>query len=144
MKPEKTNFDSVYKRHASINGIPPSLIKAIAFVESSENPNAINKADPSYGLMQVLCTGKGAVCENRFIIPGWPVTRDALLDPELNVSFGAQILGWNVSQYGLLKGIAVYNNWSARTASRDGPFPNQDYVDKVIAAKTEIEKNKLI
>lgn len=144
MKPVKSNFDPIYRRHATPNGLMPSLLKAIAFVESSENPMAVNKSDPSYGLMQILCTGKGAMCENRFILPGWPVTRDSLLDPELNVSLGAQILGWNVSQYGLLKGIAVYNNWSARSAPREGPFPNQSYVDKVMAAKRDIEEGKLV
>lgn len=144
VKITRTNWNSIYKRHAALNALPASLIKAIAFVESSENPTALNKADPSYGLMQILCTGNGPVCSNRFNITGWPVTRELLYDPEVNVSLGAQILSWNVSQYGLKKGIAVYNSWSSRTEPPDGPFPNQDYVDRVLAAKEKIENEKLI
>ena len=43
------------------------------------------------------------------------------------------LLAWNISTFGLLRGIAVYNAWDQRSAPAAGPFKNQAYVDKVRA-----------
>ncbi len=131
-----SGFDSIYQRHGVALGVDWRLIKAHAQVESAENPAAINKADnESIGLMQILCRpdGKGG-CSNRLNVSGWrETTRAKLLESDWNVFIGAQILAWNIGQYGTLKGIAVYNAWDQRNAPKAGPFKNQVYVDKVRA-----------
>ena len=130
----------LYQRHGEYSGLDPDLLHAVAVVESNENPNAVNSTDPSIGLMQVLCVpdGKGS-CKNRLNVQGWPPSsKDQLFDPDYNLHIASQILAWNINTYGLEKGIAVYNSWSAHTAPSEGPFPNQSYVNKVIAKWNEI------
>jgi soluble lytic murein transglycosylase-like protein len=129
-------FDEIYRKHAAEFGVDWRLLKAIAQVESSENPLAVNAADrESLGLMQILCQpdGQGG-CRNRLNVTGWRhTTRERLLDADWNVYIGAQVLAWNIEKYGLPRGIAVYNAWDQRSAPIDGPFRNQGYVDRVIA-----------
>lgn len=128
-------FDDFYKATASWQGLDWRLVKAIAIVESNERPNAVHTASQSIGLMQVLCRddGRGG-CANRLNnIIGWPVAnRGVLLNPNYNIIIGTQILAWNIRTYGQRKGIAAYNQWSARKTPRGVPFPNQQYVDKVL------------
>lgn len=125
-------LDTIYKEQGERFNVDWRLLKALSIVESSERPQVKNPADPSYGLMQVLCVPDGnGGCSNKFNIEGWPpVNAEALYDAEYNVSLGAQIIKWNIDTFGLVKGIAVYNNWSARNEQQ--PFSNQSYVDKVL------------
>lgn len=128
------DYDALFQAHGEAQGVDWRLLKAIAQVESSMNPAAEHPLGLSSGLMQVMCAPAHAHrCTNRFDIEGWPVTRAQLHDPEINVHLASQILAWNLRTYGLLQGIAVYNSRSARRASPGGPFPNQPYVDKVLA-----------
>lgn len=127
------NFDPLYKKWGQAYGVDWRLLKAIAKAESSENPIAKNPADPSYGLMQILYPQKLPAVEN------WPPESvEALYDPDYNVSVGAQIIGWNVTTYGLKRGIAVYNRWDSRLDPENGPFGNQAYVDRVWAYYVEL------
>lgn len=109
-------------------------------VESSENPRAVNPADPSYGLMQILCPADSmdSRCRNRLpAIPDFAsaTPRRLLDDVDFNLSIAAQLLAWNISRYGREGGIAVYNCWDSRLDLSAGREPrNQDYVDKVLAA----------
>jgi len=133
---EFSTLDELYQFMGRKHAVDWRLLKAIAIVESSENPNAINPSDPSYGLMQVLCTGieegGNRTCTNKLNLPDWPPTVDQLMDVETNLDFGAGILAWNIQTYGMLKGIAVYNRWASRLDPNQGPFGNQGYVDKVL------------
>ena len=129
----ETDLDSLYEKYAARQGLDPMLLKAIARVESNENPKARNPADPSIGLMQVLCIpdGRGG-CSNKLNVLDWPPESEGkLFDPDYNLHIASQILSWNTLTFGTLKGIAVYNSWGARNDPPDGPFRNQDYVDKV-------------
>jgi len=130
----KMTLDEIYKNAGDQYGVDWKLIKAHAIIESSERPGVKNSADPSYGLMQILCLPDGnGGCRNKFNIKGWPPkTSEELFDPVYNVDLGAQIIRWNQDTYGLKQGIAVYNNWGARNDSYDGPYRNQAYVDKVL------------
>lgn len=133
----KSDFRALYKKWGERFNVEPTLLNAIAIVESSENPNAVNPADPSIGLMQILCDAdcETCSCKNRFNIQDWPLaTPERLKEPDFNIKMGAQILSWNIRKYGLPKGIAVYNAFSARFDPDNGPFRNQSYVDKVIKA----------
>lgn len=131
----ESTLDELYVKHGQQNGLDPMLLKAVAMVESSENPKAKNPLDPSYGLMQILCVsdGKGG-CKNRFNILDWPPdSQQSLYDPDISLHYGAQILAWNIKTYGFKRGIAVYNRWESRLDPENGPFGNQRYVDKVIS-----------
>lgn len=129
------SLDDLYAHYGQLQGLDPLLLKAIAQVESNENPDAKNPNDPSYGLMQLLCKpdGQGS-CSNRLNVLAWPPHSMAdLYDPDYSLKIASQILSWNIDRYGFLRGIACYNAWSAHTAPENGPFPNQGYVDKVLS-----------
>lgn len=127
-------FDALYREAGAAYGVDWLLVKAVAIVESGENPRAENRRDPSVGLMQLHCADDAqGHCTNRFDIEGWAgITRERLLDPRTNVRLGAQILAWNLRTFGLERGIAVYNSWAARRAPSGRPLPNQSYVSKVL------------
>lgn len=132
-------YDSIFQRHGTRFNVDWRLLKAIAMKESSLNPAAINRSDPSIGMMQILCTGYSSskTCQNRFNIQSWPPQKsDDLFNADTNVFYGAQILSSNIKAYGLRKGIAVYNNWSARL--QEEPFSNQGYLDTVIKIYEEL------
>lgn len=81
-------------------GIEIPLIKAIISVESAWNPNAVNPADPSYGLMQL----------NVAFFHG--SSGEPILDPAANIETGTQYLATLMSQYGsqgLSAVISAYN-----------------------------------
>lgn len=131
---QETTLDRLYKKYAARNGLQWELVKAVAIVESNENPNAVNTTDPSYGLMQVYCVSDAnGRPTNKFNINGWPVRQCSdLLSPETNLHLACQILKWNIQTYGFKRGIAVYNRWASRHDPENGPFGNQSYVDKVL------------
>lgn len=131
-------IDALYQKHGKEKGIDPMLLKAIAIVESSENPNAVNPEDPSYGLMQIYYV-KGKTQLNVDDFP--PDTYTKLYDPDYNIHIGSQILKWNISTYGLKKGVAVYNCWQSRFDPADGPYKNQSYVDKVSSEYSKLGGN---
>lgn len=137
-------LDQIFQKYGLRYGVDPLLLKAIAMQESSLNPEAVRNNPPhdiSVGLMQVLCIpGANGICMNRFNVEGWDgTTFDMLKDPDKNVQIAAQILAWNLEKFGSPRGIAVYNNWSARTAPVDGPFPNQHYVDRVTSFYADLQ-----
>lgn len=129
-------------KYGDMYGVDPALLRAIIRAESNGDANAIRNNPPrdvSVGLMQILCIPDAqGFCTNNFNVEGWSgMTFDALRDPETNIAIGAQILSWNIKQYGMPRAIAVYNNWSARKSPQSGPFPNQSYVNKVLAFYAE-------
>ena len=141
----KNDYDDLFKKHGTKYGVDPLLLKAIARMESSLNPEAVNNADRySVGLMQILYRPSVAGDlksrpSNRFDIDGWTeATFDKLKEPDFNIKLGAQILAWNLRTFGYPRGIAVYNAWDQRKAPKDGPFKNQAYVDKVVGYYKEL------
>ncbi len=131
-------FDHVFRAEAAKNRLDWVLLKAIAWVESRFNPLAENPADPSFGLMQLLCVpdGQGS-CKNRLpAVRIWPPdSRDDLFNVQYNVAVAAQILAANLTNKGgdIEWAIAAYNSFRAFREGRDvnGQFHNQGYVDKV-------------
>lgn len=135
--PAAPNLDDLFVKYGDMYGVDAALLKAISRAESNGNPNAIRNNPPndvSVGLMQILCIpDANGFCTNNFNVEGWQgMTFDALKDPETNIAIGAQILAWNIEQFGMPRAIAVYNNWSARKSPQAGPFPNQAYVNRVL------------
>jgi soluble lytic murein transglycosylase-like protein len=143
--PESKSLDALFAKHGARYGVDPLLLKAVAMVESSLRPDAVNEADRySVGLMQILYRPSVAGDltsrpTNRFDIEGWSeATFAKLKEPDFNIKLGAQILAWNLRQFGYPRGIAVYNAWDQRNAPPLGPFKNQSYVDRVIANYAEL------
>ena len=129
------DYDVLFQKHGEQNGVDWRLLKAIATVESHLNPRAENPDGLSAGIMQIHCAPAYSIrCRNRLDLPTWPpATRAQLYYPDYNISIGAQILAWNIAHLGQARGIAAYNQWSARKTRRGDPFPNQYYVDKVLS-----------
>lgn len=68
---------------ASHWGLDVTVLTALAFVESSCNPRAVNRSSGSVGLLQIL-VGGGA--------NPWAFTAAELLNPWLNADLGARYL----------------------------------------------------
>jgi len=133
-RPPTYDLDVLYRKHGALQGVEWQLLKAIARVESAEDPSAKNPLDPSVGLMQVLCVPDGSGgCSNKLNVLDWPPgSEEDLYDADYSLHIASQILSWNQRTYGWLKGVAVYNSWSARYDAEGGPFRNQVYVDRVM------------
>jgi len=137
-------FASTFKRWANVYDLDWRLLAAHAQVESNYNPDAVNKLDnESIGLMQILCVPDGnGGCKNPLNITGWStMTREKLFDVDENVRIASAILSENIQRKGWPRGSAMYNAYSARLASKDGPFPNQSYVDKIVKAYDAIKRD---
>ncbi len=86
-------FDALISAAASRYQVPASWIRAVIATESSWDPDAINPADPSYGLMQITApTARGLGFTGR--IPA------DLMDPETNIEVGTQLLAELRGRYG--------------------------------------------
>ncbi len=116
---------------ALVGGDPSriALVKGHIATESQWNPGAINTADPSYGLMQILAGPRG---------PYPTVAPQDLLDPSTNITLGTNFLKELIARYGLPGAIAAYNAGSPRVNSA-GQYVNsqgstrvQAYVDSVL------------
>lgn len=106
-----------------------ALVKGHIATESAWDPSAVNPADPSYGLMQILQGPSG---------PYPATTAQELLDPETNIRLGTQYILDNIRRFGLPDAIAAYNAGTPRKNSA-GQFVNsrgdtgvQAYVDSVL------------
>lgn len=134
-------FDAIFQQHGATYDVDWRLLKATCEVESHLNPRAEHPGGLSAGLCQIHCAPAHAVtCHNSLDTIGWPpASREQLYDPDYNVSQAAQILGWNLRTFGLQRGVAVYNQWSARRTPKGKPFPNQFYVDRVLRRYRELQ-----
>lgn len=138
-------YESIFRDAASKEGIDWHLLAAHAYVESSYKPLARkveHHLDGTYlgesaGLMQILRpleVNKGALrAYNSGNLPNWEGIDDQnLFDPEVSIRRGAELIRYNIEVFGMPRAIAVYNSFAATRSHTEGPFPNQDYVDKVL------------
>lgn len=101
-------------------GIDPVLLRAIAKVESNENPKAINHnaSSTDYGLMQI----------NSSWLPklkAFGIEKEHLWDPCISAHIGAWILSHNVQTHGRSwKAIGAYN---ARSSHKQMVYANKVY-----------------
>lgn len=108
-------FAFCFENAGGYYGVNPHLLKAIATVESSLNPSAINKNENSLGLMQIHPQWFSRLSE-------FDITPDLLLsDPCVNVNAGAWILAWNFKTHG--------KNWNSVGAYNAG-FSKKRHVQK--------------
>ena len=124
--PDIKTYDNIFEKYRT-ELVPANLLKAVAIVESSLDHKAVNRNDPSFGLMQILYTGS-----NKLYVDGWDdVSIEKLMKPDFNVHIGSQILNWNIAKYGRKRGIICYNNWSAREGLI--PYKSMKYYVKVLS-----------
>ncbi len=119
-------YDVFFEKAGADFGIEPSLLKRIATIESSLNPHAINQnknGTVDIGLMQI-----NSMHLKRLAKVG--VTRQSLLDPEVNVYVAALLLSSHIRKRGYnLEAIGCYhsanpvfkNQWLRRLAMANVP-----------------------
>lgn len=121
-----TSYDPIFEKAGRDFGIESSLLKRIAMIESSLNPSAINQnknGTVDIGLMQI-----NSMHLKRLSKVG--VTRQSLLDPEVNVYVAALLLSSHIRKRGYnLEAIGCYhsanpvfkNQWLRRLAIANVP-----------------------
>ena len=85
-------FEEVIAGAAARYDVPQSWIRAVIDVESAWDPDAVNPADPAFGLMQLIePTARGL---------GFTGSLEELMIPEINIDLGSRLLGQLRESYG--------------------------------------------
>jgi hypothetical protein len=74
--------DALIAKHASVNGVPESLVRRVIHIESRGNPRVVSKGN--YGLMQIRLGTARAM--------GYSGTAQGLLDPDTNMTYAVKYL----------------------------------------------------
>lgn len=115
VKIEEVQEVSIYERYGKQYGISPKLLKAIAKVESGEQPSMVGDDGESVGLFQIQ--------------PKWHAQRlkegESLLDPKVNVRVGCEILSEIMAKYGTLDEVLTVYNAGHDTGDRS--YANRVY-----------------
>jgi len=85
-------FPDIVLKHCRANNVPEALQWAIMREESSFAPRAESFAN-ALGLTQMMMKTAGRFAK-------WPVTREALFDPDKNVEIGSKFLAFLLDHYG--------------------------------------------
>lgn len=130
---------SLFAAASAAYHLPPGLLNAICWVESSNNPHAVNAGDrnaPSVGLCQVqLPTAR---------FTGYRGPASNLLNPRINLAVAAAYLHYQLKRYhgDYVATIAAYNAGTYRI-NRETSLPqNKQYVLKVLRAWKRIQKDE--
>lgn len=107
--------------------IPPGLLSALCYVESTHNPAAIHHDDgnsDSLGVCQIKLETAKAL--------GFKGSKTELMKPEVNVKYAAKYLRKQLNRYGgdTPRAVAAYNTGTYRPGSKTFAR-NQSYVDRV-------------
>lgn len=117
--------------------VPEELLRAIAQVESSNKPGAVNRntnGSADYGLMQINSSWLTALAK-------WNITKDVLLmDACLNIKVGAWILANNIQRMGYnWDAIGAYNAGCRATNKTVCATKRNTYSNKVYRALMSID-----
>lgn len=117
-----TRYDAVFQAASSQYGVPLTLLKAVAQVESSFNPDATSRCG-AMGIMQLMPrTAKGLGVTDAY-------------DPVQNIMGGAKYLRQMLNKYDGDVGLALAAyNAGPGTVDKHGGIPSfaQGYVNKVL------------
>lgn len=145
--PNENTFNKNFLPVAVEIGVPVSVLKGVAAMESAFNPKAYRAEpqinDASYGLMQILHKTAAGV--------GYTGAPDGLFDPATNIKYGGVYLAGLLKKYpDLSAAVASYNMGRPRKASETTDiikkiypatdaeratwvYANQPYVDRVMS-----------
>jgi len=133
----KTEIILLTKKWGLIYGIDSLIIEAVIQVESNYNPKAVNPADPSYGLMQILHRENGwSTAEallkqlGKSIPENLEEMKEYLFNPNNNIELGGFYIKTILNKYGF-DNIDIYN--IGETSYSRG-YRNIDYKNKVHSA----------
>jgi len=101
--PDKQQIGTMLDDAAKKYGIPPDILKGIAWQESKWNPKAVGDGGQSHGMMQIYKTAH----------PDYDIARGQR-DPSYNIEYGAKFLS------GLHKKTG---NWNTAVARYNGAGP---------------------
>lgn len=118
---------------SQVFGLPPGLLSALCFTESSHRLKVVNVNDggaDSIGVCQIKVNTARTV--------GFTGTPKDLIDPARNIKYAAKYLKKQLDRYDgdIRKGIAAYNSGTFRADSNGLPM-NKKYVKKVMYYWTE-------
>lgn len=110
--------------------LPPGLLSALCFVESSHKVNAIHKFDGTSHSMGV-CQIKLATAR----LVGFKGTEAELMQPEINIAYAGKYLHRQLVRYKFdtVKAVAAYNSGTYKETPKKTPV-NYLYVRKVMLA----------
>ena len=121
-------YAGLFQAAAAKHGISPTLLAAVAKVESGYNPSAVSRAG-AQGLMQIMPSTAAALGINP-------------LDPAQAIDGAARILAGNLRSFDSLPlALAAYNAGGGAVRKYNGipPYPEtRAYVPKVQAAMAEL------
>ncbi|MEW6282232.1 MAG: lytic transglycosylase domain-containing protein, partial [Candidatus Eremiobacterota bacterium] len=101
--PSKQQVGSMLDAAAQKYGVPPEILKAVAYKESRWNPNAVGDGGRSFGMMQIYTSAH----------PDYNVGRGQA-DPSYNIEYAAKMLSGLHSRYG---------NWQMAVTRYNGSGP---------------------
>jgi soluble lytic murein transglycosylase len=127
-------YDAIVNGHARHYRLDPALLAAVIYAESKFHPEA-RSSSGAVGLMQLLPQTAEGIAERT---GGTRFHTSDLLDPEINVRYGAWYLRHLLDKYGDLRlALAAYNagqenvdRWQAAGVGIQFP-ETRDYVDRV-------------
>lgn len=101
------SFDNYFDEAGAHYNIPPLLLKNIATIESSGNPNAIRINDngtKDYGLMQINSIHFRQLSR-------WGINEHNIMDPKINIFVGSWLLSEHIKERGFnLQAIGNYHS----------------------------------
>jgi soluble lytic murein transglycosylase-like protein len=107
---KRKDFDDLFTKYGNQYGFNPYLLKSIAMVESSLNPNAKARTSSATGLMQITKAAAKDMGENHA----------NMFDPETNIRTGAKYLRWLIDTYGFTIEDAVKAYYAGGGTIRQG------------------------
>lgn len=123
-RPERT-WETIADEQAELRGVNKCLVRAVIKVESQGGKLLVSSAG-ALGHMQVMRETARRACDIK--------TDAERLDPENNIFCGVKVLAMNIKDYGLYKGLQVYNAGPARVNMTK---ENVEYPQKIL---TELAK----
>jgi soluble lytic murein transglycosylase-like protein len=127
---EVTNLLTIFVTVSSTFGLPPGLLQAICYVESTHRPHVVNLKDgssSSYGTCQIKYETAKLV--------GFRGQPKDLLNPQTNVYYAGAYLKKQMRRYNnnIWKAVSAYNMGRHKT-NKDALYANETYLDKVYEA----------
>lgn len=103
--PGKAQIEKLLEQAAAKYGIPPDVLKAVAWKESNWNPSSTGDGGKSHGIMQIYSTAH----------PDYDVAKGKA-DVAYNIEYGAKFLAELYKKYGNWQEAAVHYNGSGPAA----------------------------